>query len=197
MQSEVDVMASAVNRILNFWFGDDWSDLRPRPAWFTKDEKFDHAVREWFLGTYNQAIAGALTGWTEQAESCLALVLVLDQFPRNMFRDTAQAFSTDPQALMAAQTAIAMGFDQDLPPVMRLFFYLPFEHSETIAHQVEAVRLLKPFSQDENLNSYYQFALKHQAIINQFGRFPHRNTILGRPNTDEETAFLQQPGSRF
>ncbi len=190
---------SQIDRVLEFWFGEDFRQTVPKPQkkWFVKDTVFDQAVREWFFGTYEQAIAGRLDHWLETAEGSLALTIVLDQFPRNMFRDTAQAFASDGQALMVANQALERDFDRDLPPVMRVFFYLPLEHSENRANQIRCVQLLQSFADDPELQSYYEFALKHQAVIEQFGRFPHRNDILGRASTPAEIAFLQQPGSKF
>jgi uncharacterized protein (DUF924 family) len=189
---------SQIDRVLEFWFSHDWQmELKPRKEWFLKDSNFDQAVREWFLGTYEQAVAGKLDHWLDAALSTLALTIVLDQFPRNMFRDRPQAFASDSKALMTAQHAIERDFDQDVPPIMRLFFYLPFEHSELLQHQNQAVNLLKPWAADPELKSYYDFALKHQAVIDRFGRFPHRNVILGRRSTAEELEFLQQPGASF
>jgi uncharacterized protein (DUF924 family) len=190
---------STVQKILEFWFGEDYQTANPRPQkkWFVKDANFDQTVREWFLGIYEQAAAGRLDDWMMAAESALALTIVLDQFPRNMFRDSAKAFATDSRALMVAQQAIDFGFDQEIAPVLRVFFYLPFEHSENLDHQNESVRLLQPFSEDPELRQYYDFALRHQAIVAQFGRFPHRNQILGRASTPAEIEFLQQPGSGF
>jgi uncharacterized protein (DUF924 family) len=190
---------STVQKILEFWFGEAYqtANLQPQKKWFVKDANFDQTVREWFLGIYEQAAAGRLDDWMMAAESALALTIVLDQFPRNMFRDSAKAFATDSRAFMVAQQAIDLGFDQDVMPVMRVFFYLPFEHSENLDHQNEAVRLFQPFSADPELRQYYDFALRHQAIVTQFGRFPHRNQMLGRVSTAEEIEFLQQPGSGF
>jgi uncharacterized protein (DUF924 family) len=189
---------SQIDRVLEFWFGQNWqTDLKPRKEWFQKDPNFDQAVREWFLGTYEQAIAGQLDHWLDGALSTLALTIVYDQFPRNMFRDSAKAFATDSKALMTAQHAIERDFDQDLAPIMRVFFYLPFEHSELLQHQNQAISYLQPFATDPELKSYYDFALKHQAVIDRFGRFPHRNAILGRQSTPEELEFLQQPGASF
>jgi uncharacterized protein (DUF924 family) len=138
-----------------------------------------------------------MDGWMEEALSALALVIVLDQFPRNMFRGQAQAFGSDRQALMWANHAVDLGFDDQVIPVMRQFFYFPFEHSEDPANQAYAVRLFKQFENDPQLASTYEFALRHQAIIDRFGRFPHRNEVLGRASTMEELAFLQEPGSGF
>jgi uncharacterized protein (DUF924 family) len=186
-------------RVLEFWFGNDFRHTEPQPQkkWFEKDAVFDQTVREWFLGTYEQAVAARLTDWMETAAGALALTIVLDQFPRNMFRGTAKAFASDGQALMVANHALDRDFDQDLPPVMRIFFYLPFEHSENLVNQNRCVQLLKPFSTDPQLGRYYEYALKHQAVIEQFGRFPHRNLILGRSSTPAETEFLKQPGAAF
>jgi uncharacterized protein (DUF924 family) len=187
------------DRVLAFWFGDDWQTCTPTPQqkWFTKDPTFDKAVKEWFLGTYEQAVEGRFESWMETATGALALTIVLDQFPRNIFRDTAKAFASDVQALMVANYALDRDFDQDLPPVMRVFLYLPFEHSENRDHQNRCVQVLTPFATDPVLKRYYEFALRHQAVIEQFGRFPHRNALLGRPSTPAEIEFLQQPGSRF
>ncbi|MFM2431870.1 MAG: hypothetical protein RLZZ511_3083 [Cyanobacteriota bacterium] len=185
--------------VLRFWFGEDWQQVPPTPQkkWFVKDPIFDQSVREWFTGTYEQAVAGRLEHWTETAAGALALTIVLDQFPRNMFRDTPKAFASDAQALHVADYALDRDFDQDVPPVMRLFFYLPFEHSENLSNQNRAVQLLQGYADDPELGSYAEFALKHQAVIAQFGRFPHRNAILGRESTPAELEFLEQPGSRF
>jgi uncharacterized protein (DUF924 family) len=187
------------DRVLAFWFGEDWQTaiVKPQKKWFAKDPIFDQAVKEWFLGTYEQAVEGRFESWMETAMGALALTIVLDQFPRNIFRDTAQAFASDSQALMVANYALDRDFDQDLPPVMRVFFYLPFEHSENSDHQARCVQMLTPFASDPELKGYYEFALRHQAVIEQFGRFPHRNALLGRPDTIAEVEFLQQPGSGF
>lgn len=186
-------------KVLRFWFGEDFRTgaIKPQKKWFIKDDVFDQSVKEWFSGTYQQAADGRLDDWMESAEGALALTIVLDQFPRNMFRDTPQAFATDRQALAVAEYAIDRDFDQDVAPVMRVFFYLPLEHSENLANQNRCVQLLQAFAPDPDLRRYYEFALKHQAVIQQFGRFPHRNAILGRESSTEELAFLAQPGSRF
>lgn len=194
---------SMIERVLKFWFGDGYDPtdalglVAPQAQWFTKDANFDQMVRERFVAIYEQAAAGQLADWTETATGCLALVLVLDQFPRNMFRNSARAFATDNQALAIAQLAMDLGFDQEVSPVMRAFFYLPFEHSESLQNQNRAVQLFKPFLQMPGLEHYYDFSLKHQAVIEQFGRFPHRNSILGRSSTPAELEFLQKPGSGF
>ncbi|OUC15454.1 MAG: hypothetical protein B0A82_06910 [Alkalinema sp. CACIAM 70d] len=188
------------NQVLEFWFGAGWRDavdLKPRSEWFQKDPNFDHAIRERFLDLYEKAIAHQLDDWMEQPESCLALVILLDQFSRNMFRGQAQAFAADSLALFVASHAIDLGFDEALPPVLRQFFFFPFEHSENLAHQNFAVAKFQQFVGDSDLENTYDYALRHRAVIEQFGRFPHRNEILGRDSTAEEIAFLQQPGSSF
>ncbi|MBE9033011.1 DUF924 domain-containing protein [filamentous cyanobacterium LEGE 11480] len=186
-------------KVLQFWFGEDFRrpDLKPQKKWFIKDDIFDQSVREWFSGVYQQATEGRFEDWMETAEGALALTIVLDQFPRNMFRDTPKAFASDAQALMVASQAIDRDFDQDVSPVMRVFFYVPFEHSENLANQHRCVELFQSLATEPALKSYPEYALKHQAVIKQFGRFPHRNEILGRTSTPEELTFLQQPGSRF
>lgn len=187
-------------RVLSFWFGEGWREtgsLKPRSEWFCKDPNFDQAIRERFLDLYNKAKAQQLEDWLHQPETCLAWVILLDQFPRNMFRGQPQAFATDPLALMGASHAIDQDFDAMLPPVLRQFFFFPFEHSENLANQRIAVQKFRQFEADPELASAYDYALRHQAIIERFGRYPHRNEILGRSSTPEELAFLQQPGSSF
>lgn len=191
-----------ITAILNFWFGDPGTESasyeQRRRFWFGKAPEFDQAIREQFQPVYAQAAAGQLNHWQDTPEGSLALILVLDQFSRNMFRDTAQAFATDSQALAAAKRAIAHGFDQQLPPIQRIFLYLPLEHSEEIADQqqsVEQFRQLAAASPD--LQDTFDYALRHQSVIERFGRFPHRNRLLGRDTTPEEAEFLTQPGSSF
>ncbi len=168
-----------------------------RKVWFSKDPDFDREIEEHFRLTYEQAAAGQYDNWQETATGCLALVLLFDQFPRNMFRDTPKAFATDAKALAIAEGAIALGFDQVLPVVQRWFLYLPFEHSEHLVHQQRAVELFAPLRNNPDANGTYSYAVKHLAVIKQFGRFPHRNRILGRESTPAEIAFLKQPGSSF
>jgi uncharacterized protein (DUF924 family) len=186
---------SSIDEILDFWFaqGKEAEYAQRRRVWFRKDPSFDQAIRTRFRTDYEQAAAGKLNDWQESAQGCLALILLLDQFPRNMFRGEAQSFATDDQALKVAQYAIAQGFDQKLPPIRRMFIYLPFEHSENVEHQHQAVQWMQQL-QIEDVTAY---AIKHRAVIERFGRFPHRNKILGRLNTAEEEEFLQQPGSSF
>jgi len=187
------------DEILAFWFGkpEDSEYGKPRQAWFTKDVAFDEEVRSRFLDEYHQAAMGQLNHWQESPDSCLALILLLDQFPRNMFRGQPQAFATDSQALAVAQYAVSQGFDQQLLPVQRWFIYLPFEHSENLTHQRQCVELFSTLKHDPDSASTIDYAYRHLQVIERFGRFPHRNPILGRESTPEEVVFLKQPGSSF
>jgi uncharacterized protein (DUF924 family) len=158
--------------------------------WFNKDAAFDDEVSRRFLATYEAAAAGRLAAWEEVPEDALALLIVLDQFPRNMFRRDARTYAADPLARAVAARVIARGFDQDYPPAEQTFFYLPFEHSEDIADQERGLALFRATG-DADLIKYAQ---EHVDIIRQFGRFPHRNAILGRASTPEEQAFLDGGG---
>lgn len=174
--------------IIRFWF----SDIEPA-CWWQKDDAFDALLRQRF-GLWHQAAAqGELATWRQHAEGRLAEIILLDQFSRNMFRQSAQAFAYDLAALILAQTAIITGDDQQLSVTQRSFLYLPFMHSESLAIQQQSLQL---YSQT-GLAFNYDFAQRHHAIIARFGRFPHRNALLGRTSTDEELAFLQQPNSSF
>ncbi len=188
--------------MLDFWFGDPTdptSDYgQQRKVWFKKDADFDAMVRQQFLNDYHQARAGQLNGWLQAPRLCLALVLLLDQIPRNIFRGSPQSFATDAQALEAARYGLSQGWHQELIPVERLFFYLPFEHSENLADQDLSLRLFQSLVQNEPaLETTLDYAERHREVIQRFGRFPHRNDILNRPTTAEEREFLKQPGSRF
>jgi len=185
--------------VLEFWFGDAASPElgRARRCWFEKSADFDALIRERFLETYTAAADGGLARWAERPLSALALVVALDQFPRNMFRGTRQAFAADPQALAAARAIVAHGFDAVLLPVQRRFVYLPFEHAEDPAAQRESLRLFERLRGDPASTSTITYAMRHYAIVERFGRFPHRNAILGRESTAEELQFLSQPGSSF
>jgi uncharacterized protein (DUF924 family) len=184
-----------VDEILDFWFAQSKQAeyAQRRKVWFAKNPSFDQAIRTRFQTDYQLAAAGKLENWRETTQGCLALILLLDQFPRNMFRGEAQSFATDSQALAIAQHAIAQGFDQELPPIQRMFIYLPFEHSEDLEHQHQAVQRMQALPMEDVTD----YARKHHAVIARFGRFPHRNKILGRANTPEEEEFLKQPGSSF
>ena len=190
---------SRVEDILNFWFGppEGTEYGKSRSVWFSKRVEFDQEIRDRFLGDYEQAAAGQLNHWQHLSVSCLALILLLDQFPRNLFRQTPKAFATDPQALAVAKYAIAQKFDQQLLPVQRWFIYLPFEHSENLADQQISLELWSQLQDDPESADAITYALRHQEVIQRFGRFPHRNQILGRETTPAEAEFLQQPGSQF
>lgn len=181
--------------VLAFWF-----DAAPDVAqalWFGKDPALDAEIRTRFLATHEAALAGVLEPWLDHADSALALVVVLDQFPRNMFRDSPRAFAADIRARGCARIALARGFDQAVAPERRAFFYLPFEHSEDLADQRLAVKLFAALVDVPRPGDVFDYALRHYCIVARFGRFPHRNALLGRASTAQETAFLAQPGSRF
>jgi uncharacterized protein (DUF924 family) len=166
-----------------------WTEAGPQ-RWFAKDAAFDAAIRERFLSTYAAAAAGRLAAWEATPEGSLALVIVLDQFPRNMFRGSARAFATDGEALAAAERAIARGHDTRVPPALRGFFYLPHQHAEDLAVQERGVALYRAAGDAEGR----KWAELHADIIRRFGRFPHRNILLGRSTTPEEQAFLDGGG---
>jgi uncharacterized protein (DUF924 family) len=167
-----------------------WREAGPQ-AWFKKDDAFDATIRERFLPTYEAAADGKLSAWESHAEGALALLILLDQFPRNMFRGQARMFETDPMARAIAAGALVRGFDAESPPEMRSFFYLPFEHSESLKDQERSVALFKATGDADLL----KWADLHADIIRRFGRFPHRNAVLGRATTPEEQAFLDDEAS--
>jgi len=158
--------------------------------WFETDDAFDAEIRARFLGSYEAAASGHLNSWETTPEGALALVLLLDQFPRNMFRDTPRAFAADPLARAVADRALAHGFDKRVPKAEQLFFYLPFEHSEDPADQERCVALCRNSGDADAL----KWAELHADVIRRFGRFPHRNSILGRASTPEEETFLASGG---
>jgi len=193
------VSSSGWAEVLAFWFGapDSPEFGRNRKCWFEKSADFDALVRDRFLETYENAAAGKLHAWTARPLAALALVVTLDQFPRNMFRGTARAFATDPLALAVSRGMIASGFDIALLPVQRTFVYLPFEHAEDLDAQREAVWRFERLACETASSSVMTYAMLHYAIVRRFGRFPHRNAILGRESTPDELAFLSRPGSSF
>jgi uncharacterized protein (DUF924 family) len=177
--------------IIDFWF----KEIEPK-QWWVKDPEFDRLITDRFSHTHQQAQMGELWYWRETALGRLAEIIVLDQFPRNMYRDTAKAFDTDAMALVLAQEAVAQNVGQQLPndsDKYKAFLYMPYMHSESIVIHEQAVKLFSEPGLEGNLD----FELKHKAIIEQFGRYPHRNEILGRVSTDQELEFLKQPGSGF
>ncbi len=192
-------MTHAYRDVLDFWFEpiEAPGHGAPRQVWFSKDSRFDAEVRVRFAGLHGTAARGALADWEKSPESLLALIVALDQFPRNMYRGTSAAFATDGAALAAAKTMIQRGWDLGLQPGMRMFVYLPYEHSEVLADQDECLRLMARLGEDARFADLPKWAEKHHAVIRRFGRFPHRNAILGRASTLEEIEFLSQPGSSF
>ncbi|NPT43736.1 DUF924 family protein [Paraburkholderia sp. 1N] len=191
---------SAAHAVLDCWFGapDAPTFGRARKLWFSRDKAFDAMLLERFGTLIDTAREGSLDRWTDTPLSALALVIVLDQFSRNCYRGTPRAFAADHQALRIAQQMIASGADLLLPTAHhRAFAYLPFEHDETLASQHESLRLFKQLKAEPDGASYYGSAVRHARIIERFGRFPHRNALLGRQSTAEETAFLTKPRSSF
>lgn len=190
---------SQADAILQFWFGkpDEADYGKSRKVWFTKNPEFDDEVRSRFLNVHNQAAASKLDDWKTTPQGCLALIILLDQFPRNMFRGQPQAFATDSQALAYARHAVTQEFDKELPKLQRWFVYLPFEHSENLADQRQCVELCEQLGDEPEMREAIDYAYRHLRVIDRFGRFPHRNQILGRETTPEEAEFLKQPGSSF
>lgn len=174
--------------ILDFWF----NSLTPR-QWFAKDAALDRQIGQRFHTVFEAARAGELWTWRQSPQGRLAEILVLDQFSRNLHRDRPEAFAQDPQALVLAQEAVAHHADRHLEVPQRAFLYMPYMHSESLAIHDEALRLFDQPGLEDNL----KYERRHREILVRFGRYPHRNAILGRASTDEERAFLEQPGSSF
>jgi uncharacterized protein (DUF924 family) len=174
--------------VLSFWF----REIDPK-LWWSAEPSFDDLIRRRFLGLLQETAAGESYGWRATARGRLAEIIVLDQFSRNVFRNTPRAFAQDSMALALAQEAVAGGALASLDPTERSFLLLPYMHSESRTIHVVAEALYREFAPAGN----YDFELKHKAIIDRFGRYPHRNEILGRTSTPEEVEFLKQPGSRF
>lgn len=174
--------------VLKFWF----EEIDPK-SWWAAEPAFDELVRQKFEGLFQQAASGELYSWREEASGRLAEIIVLDQFSRNMYRNSPRAFAQDTVALVLAQEVVASGAHHRLSPVERSFLFLPYMHSESRLIHVVAERLYREFAPPTNLD----FELRHKAIIDRFGRYPHRNEILGRASTPEEIEFLKQPGSSF
>ncbi|MGZ5841689.1 MAG: DUF924 family protein [Xanthobacteraceae bacterium] len=181
--SSVTTSIASLETVLTFW-----REAGP-DKWFTRDDVFDADIREKFLATYEAAAAGKLAAWEATAEGALALAIVLDQFPRNMFRGQARCYATDRLARQVANQALKRGYDQDVPAQERRFFFLPFMHSEDMADQRRCVALYREAGDDD-----LKYAERHADIIRRFGRFPHRNAVLGRTTTPEEQAYLDAGG---
>ncbi len=187
---------SRAQEVLDFWFGREgepgYGEFRQ--AWFKKDPEFDRKVRDRFEDLHEAAAAGELEGWREEARSCLALVILLDQFPRNMFRGDPRSYATDRMAQETAEYAVDRALDRELPAFQRMFLYMPFMHSEDLERQRRSVELFQALGGEDDATGY---AVRHMEIIERFGRFPHRNEVLGRRTTPEEAEFLARPGSSF
>jgi len=178
-----------IGEVVEYWFGD-----AVKPYWFERFESVDRQVRDRLLEPHERAAAGRLDHWLEDADGCLALCILLDQVPRNVFRGTPRAFATDDKARAVASHAIQNDFDLDCVPEERVFLYLPFEHHEDLSSQRLSVQL---FRERVGAPEPIEWAERHLAVVERFGRFPHRNAILGRASTAEELEFLTQPGSAF
>lgn len=180
-------MKDSQREVLDFWF------VETAPVqWFQRNDIFDEMIRDRFMPVYDMARKGLCDTWMKDADGCLALCIILDQFPRNMFRNDPKAFETDAKALEIARHVIKKGFDQVLVPLKRRFVYLPFEHSENLDDQLLNTELFANMQVDDPLG--YEYALRHLRVIEQFGRFPHRNTVLGRESTPAELTYLKQYG---
>lgn len=191
-------MPSEPGEVLDFWFGREGEEGYGefREAWFQKDEEFDRQVRSRFLDDYERAARGEYDRWQEEPESCLALVILLDQFPRNLFRGDPRTHATDDKALVISSEALQKGLDRELLTFQRHFLYMPFMHSEDLEDQRRSVALFRELA-DEGGPEVTEYAEGHRDIVERFGRFPHRNEVLDRRTTPEEAKFLEQPGSSF
>jgi uncharacterized protein (DUF924 family) len=188
-----------VQALLDFWFGPPGDPEREqaREIWFKSTAEFDEEVGRRFLADYEAAVAGRLAAWEEMPEGALALVLLLDQVPRNIFRGTPRAYATDAAARAVADRAIARGFDCEMLPVWRKFFYMPLHHSESVADQCRCLELLEALPPEPDGPDNRRYARRYLDTISRFGRFPHRNAVLGRQSTPEELVFLDEPESRL
>lgn len=184
--------------ILEFWFGPGEAQSF-RAEWFEKNPAFDQEISHRFQIEIGQALSGGLAAWEDMPRAALALILLLDQFPRNAYRNTPRAFAGDPRAQAVTLRGLDRGYDRKLTPLERFFFYLPLEHAEDLALQDKSVALMGALATDPAMagSQAADYAEQHRAIIARFGRFPHRNEILGRESTLEEIEFLQEPGSSF
>jgi len=202
-------MSSEIKEILNFWFGNLKENEIPseeyRKKWWIKDYENDKRIKDSFGGYLDLAIKGELYGWKKTPQGTLALILLFDQFTRNIFRDTAEAFSQDQNALEICINGIKKGFDLKLHPVQRIFYYMPLMHSEDMSIQKKSIQsfsnlanqVINPEPIAKMVSGSFEFAMKHYEIVKRFGRYPHRNAILGRKSTLEEIEFLSEPGSSF
>ncbi len=180
---------AAIAEILDFWFAAGMAE-----RWFARDPAFDDKIRGRLAVWHERAANGELDDWRQSAAGCVALCVLLDQVPRNLYRGESRAFATDKAARAITRHAVDCGFDRKPPQAQRLFLYLPLEHSESLADQNESVRLIGQLDEDP---AWRDYAIRHRDVIARFGRFPHRNAAVGRPNTAEEAAFLATPGAAF
>ena len=199
MRSEnAPTLPEEAQAVLSFWFEGDGEAGQVRKAWFRKDERFDREITSRFEPTLAAARAGQLVAWRDTPLGCLALIVVLDQFSRNIHRSSPSAFEGDAQALALARELVSSGRDRSLDTLQRWFAYLPFEHSESLADQDESVRLFTTLAaEDERLADALDYAHRHREVIARYGRFPHRNAVLGRESTAQEAAYLASPGAGF
>ena len=194
----------SAEEILSFWFGelDEAGRASPETAqrWFKGGDAFDHEVESNFLFTYEKVRSGELDDWRSSARGTLASIITLDQFPRNMFRNTTSMYATDELAATLSAEGITRGFDCELKGDERCFFYMPLMHSEVLANQNRCVEVFEAYAKEDaesRAETYVNYAVSHRDIVARFGRFPHRNEILDRVCTEEEEAFLKEPGSSF
>ncbi|HVS13519.1 MAG TPA: DUF924 family protein [Thermoanaerobaculia bacterium] len=205
--SESAPLAAEARAVLDYWFGpldaDGLASAEKRERWWRKDPAFDAEIRERFGGLWERAARGELDGWSASADGSLALIVVLDQLPRNMFRDRPEMFATDPRARTVVLAGIESGLDRALVSDRAVFFYMPLMHGESRIDQHLGMRLYdelverSPAGARDVLSGNLDFMRRHFEIVDRFGRFPHRNAVLGRESTPEEVAFLEQPGSSF
>lgn len=194
----MSTMNPQAHDVLRFWFGDG-PPYAARPEWFRKSDDFDREIERRFAPLVEEALQDRLQGWADDPHTALARVILLDQFTRNVYRNTPKAFAGDTLALAAARAMLTAGQDAALAPVQKVFAYLPFEHAEDLSAQDTSVQLFDALAHEapEAGAGWLDYAHRHREIVARFGRFPHRNAILGRPSTAEEIDFLRQPGSSF
>ena len=186
---------SLASEVLKFWFGEGAEYGKAQKRWFEKDRSFDAEVGRRFSHAHEEQMKSR--DWLATPRECLARIVVLDQFPRHIYRGTARAFSSDLLALETAKRLLGLGWERDMLPVERMFAYLPFQHSESLEDQERSCSLYEALKDFPEAADSHRYALAHRAIIVRFGRFPHRNAVLGRPSTREEIEFLREPGSSF
>jgi len=195
-------MDAKASEVLDFWFGETDSAVygTERKEWFIKSDEFDETIRSRFGADVRGAIDGEFDHWAQASipnRQTLALIVLLDQFPRNIYRNTGDMYAGDAKALAIAQAMVAAGRDVSLQPIERVFCYLPYEHSEELTVQEESLRLFGQLVGQPAGGGFIEYAKAHHVIVERFGRFPHRNELLGRESTEQEIAFLKEPGSSF